>query len=125
MNGRHAGETDDQYKHRLARALRAGVRPGSLIQFWRLVTDFENMRNRANASETATSYGHSPVFEAYQNVGGVPRALQIIDQAPPSLGTFKNPARVQVDPNTAANLRISWDGRDEIEDLWIAADWNE
>jgi hypothetical protein len=125
LPSRGDGDTDDAaYKHRLAHALRDDLQAGALIQFWRLVTDFENMRDRANTATATTGQGHSPIFESYQDVGGRRRALNIIDQDPPSIGLFTDPDGTEVDPNTAGDLRITWESGDP-EDIWVAANWNE
>ena len=119
-----AGETDPQYRHRLARALSTGLEPGALLQFWEFQSSFDGMRDRANPAEDFPGNGHSPVFEGYEVVGGVTRAMHIIDQSPPSRGIFVNPANVAVNPATAADVRISWDGGVPRE-IWIGANWTE
>lgn len=122
---RTGGETDAAYKRRLAAALSAGVQSGGLIQFWQNLTDFENMRNRANAATATVGYGHSPVFESYQDIGGRRRAMNIIDQSPPSVGLFVDTAGTEVDPaDPAVDVRIVWE-QGPPEDMWVAANWNE
>jgi hypothetical protein len=108
-------ESDRAYFSRITDAMLAGLEPGAVLQFWNLDTDFEAIKARALAGDP-DSYGHSPVFLRYP-VGAEPAGIRIIDQT----GEVHCPKR----PATDFSDRIDWPTIDDLEQIWIAANWAE
>lgn len=114
---RNPGEADDAYFDRIVDQMLAGLEPGALLQFWRIDSDFINIKSRAvpGTPPAIQSYGHSPLFVKYKrdNAGNV-TGLTIIDQ----FGESSAPIT-----GAAGQRRIQWHG--DSQSIWIAANWTE
>ncbi|WP_326557644.1 hypothetical protein [Micromonospora sp. NBC_01796] len=114
---RRPGETDSVYFDRVVGLATAGIRPGALLQFWNLDTDFEGIKatqTSANA-HPMDSYGHSLVFVGYDRDGtGAVTGLITIDQFGEGIRTIGG---------AAGSRLIEWGGADQ--QIWVAANWAE
>lgn len=115
---RNPGETDAAYFDRIVGMMLAGLEPGALLQFWKLDSDFLDIKNRAvsgGANPAIASYGHSPIFVRYErtNAGDV-TGLRILDQYGESISPVVG---------AAGSRRIRWNGDNQA--IWISANWTE
>jgi hypothetical protein len=115
---RNLGEVDAAYFDRIVAAMLVGLEPGTLLQFWRFNSDYENIKARNTGGGLpephGEHYGHSPIFVDYMRDGaGNVTGIDVIDQFGVS--------HVPVTGGIGAR-RLNWAHDEEI---WIAANWDE
>jgi hypothetical protein len=88
-----------------------GLEPGAAAQFWRLKSDFDNIKGRTVPATGVSRYGHSPVFLRVE--GTPPTNIVVIDQFGESDCAINGVPGSRV---------LAWS---QGEEIWIAANWSE
>jgi hypothetical protein len=112
-------ETPDLYFDRIVGELISSVKPGAMLQFWNLASDFENIKNRQVPGNppAVNQYGHSPIFlDFIKDNNGATVGIRVIDQE----GETDCPVHGSAQHG---DRTVLWGGA--VQQIWIAANWEE